>query len=63
MACRFANIKRFEDEEYKAVFLARVSRKPGYMSWSVDCQGTHETHIWIKIAEDGLKLSYSPSKR
>ena len=39
MACRFANIKRFEDYEHKAVYLARISRKPGYMSWSVDCQG------------------------
>ena len=39
MACRFANIRRFEDAEHKAVYLARISREPGYMSWSVDCEG------------------------
>ena len=47
MACRFANIRRFEDTEHKAVYLARISREPGYMSWSVDCEGkTAVLHIY-----------------
>ena len=39
MACRFGNVKRFEDYEHKCVYIARVSRKPGFISWSFDCQG------------------------